>query len=75
MAKDVAETLKGMLAKNMNLSEQQAEEYVFQLKVCCDVQGVLSSLTEWVAEVFKVTLKILWAAMSFFLAECIRKRA
>uniref|UniRef100_A0A8C8BGZ4 Nitric oxide synthase n=1 Tax=Otus sunia TaxID=257818 RepID=A0A8C8BGZ4_9STRI len=32
MAKDVAQTLKGMLAKNLNLSEQQAEEYFFQLK-------------------------------------------
>ncbi|NXN99780.1 NOS2 protein, partial [Rhinopomastus cyanomelas] len=32
MAKDVAQTLKGMLAKHLNLSEQQAEEYFFQLK-------------------------------------------
>uniref|UniRef100_A0A8C0FLR7 Nitric oxide synthase, inducible n=1 Tax=Bubo bubo TaxID=30461 RepID=A0A8C0FLR7_BUBBB len=36
MAKDVAQTLKGMLAKNLNLSEQQAEEYFFQLKVRYD---------------------------------------
>ncbi|NXV83388.1 NOS2 protein, partial [Atlantisia rogersi] len=32
MAKDVAQTLKGMLAKHLHLSEQQAEEYFFQLK-------------------------------------------
>lgn len=37
MAKDVAQTLKGMLAKKLNLNEQQAEEYFFQLKVRCDV--------------------------------------
>lgn len=45
MAKDVAQTLKRVLAKNLNLNEQQAEEYVFQLKVCCDMQGILSSQT------------------------------
>uniref|UniRef100_A0A8C4VBK9 Nitric oxide synthase n=1 Tax=Falco tinnunculus TaxID=100819 RepID=A0A8C4VBK9_FALTI len=32
MAKDVAQTLKGLLAKYLNLNEQQAEEYFFQLK-------------------------------------------
>ncbi|KAK2525340.1 nitric oxide synthase, inducible isoform X1 [Columba livia] len=32
MARDVAQTLKGMFAKKLNLSEQQAEEYFFQLK-------------------------------------------
>ncbi|KAM9370506.1 nitric oxide synthase, inducible [Phaethornis superciliosus] len=32
MARDVAQTLKGILAKNLNLSEQQTEEYFFQLK-------------------------------------------
>lgn len=32
MAKDVAQTLKGVLAKKLNLNEQQAEEYFFQLK-------------------------------------------
>ena len=43
MAKDVAQTLKRMLAKTLNLNEQQAEEYFFQLKVCYDMQGILSS--------------------------------
>ncbi|NXA50878.1 NOS2 protein, partial [Nothocercus julius] len=32
MARDVAQTLKGMLATKLNLTEQQAEEYIFQLK-------------------------------------------
>ncbi|XP_013151690.1 nitric oxide synthase, inducible isoform X2 [Falco peregrinus] len=32
MARDVAQTLKGLLAKYLNLNEQQAEEYFFQLK-------------------------------------------
>ncbi|NWU89997.1 NOS2 protein, partial [Upupa epops] len=32
MAKDVAQALKGVLAKHLRLSEQQAEEYFFQLK-------------------------------------------
>uniref|UniRef100_A0A8B9Q4M9 Nitric oxide synthase n=1 Tax=Apteryx owenii TaxID=8824 RepID=A0A8B9Q4M9_APTOW len=32
MARDVAQTLKGMLASKLNLTEQQAEEYIFQLK-------------------------------------------
>uniref|UniRef100_A0A8B9U8Y2 Nitric oxide synthase n=1 Tax=Anas zonorhyncha TaxID=75864 RepID=A0A8B9U8Y2_9AVES len=32
MARDVAQTLKGMLVKNLNLTEQQAEEYFFELK-------------------------------------------
>lgn len=45
MAKDVAQTLKGMLAKNLNLNEQEAEEYFFRLKVCYDMQGIVSSQT------------------------------
>ncbi|NXE54225.1 NOS2 protein, partial [Casuarius casuarius] len=32
MARDVAQALKGMLASKLNLTEQQAEEYIFQLK-------------------------------------------
>ncbi|XP_062448133.1 nitric oxide synthase, inducible [Rhea pennata] len=32
MARDVARTLKGMLASKLNLTEQQADEYIFQLK-------------------------------------------
>ncbi|OXB79096.1 UNVERIFIED_CONTAM: hypothetical protein H355_005972 [Colinus virginianus] len=32
MARDVAQTLKRILVKNLNHSEQQAEEYFFQLK-------------------------------------------
>ncbi|XP_068011019.1 nitric oxide synthase, inducible [Melanerpes formicivorus] len=32
MAKDVAQAVKGMLARRLNLTEQQAEEYFFQLK-------------------------------------------
>ncbi|NWQ82251.1 NOS2 protein, partial [Columbina picui] len=32
MAKDVAQTLKGMLAQRLGLSEQQAEQYFLQLK-------------------------------------------
>uniref|UniRef100_A0A8B9T7F6 Nitric oxide synthase n=1 Tax=Anas platyrhynchos TaxID=8839 RepID=A0A8B9T7F6_ANAPL len=32
MARDVAQTLKGILVKNLNLTEQQAEEYFFELK-------------------------------------------
>ncbi|POI35892.1 hypothetical protein CIB84_000355 [Bambusicola thoracicus] len=32
MARDVAQTLKRMLVKNLNHTEQQAEEYFFQLK-------------------------------------------
>ncbi|NWI98612.1 NOS2 protein, partial [Crypturellus undulatus] len=32
MARDVAQTLKRMLASKLNLTEQQAEEYIFQLK-------------------------------------------
>lgn len=45
MARDVAQTLKGILVKNLNLTEQQAEEYFFELKVCCGVQGILSIQT------------------------------
>lgn len=45
MAKDVAQTLKGMLAKNLNFNEQEAEEYFFRLKVCYDMQGIVSSQT------------------------------
>uniref|UniRef100_A0A8C2UBW6 Nitric oxide synthase n=1 Tax=Coturnix japonica TaxID=93934 RepID=A0A8C2UBW6_COTJA len=36
MARDVAQTLKRILVKNLNHTEQQAEEYCFQLKVSCD---------------------------------------
>jgi len=43
MARDVAQTVKGMLAKHLHLSEPQAEEYFFQLKVRCGVLGTLSS--------------------------------
>nr|XP_027327526.2 nitric oxide synthase, inducible isoform X1 [Anas platyrhynchos]XP_038021538.1 nitric oxide synthase, inducible isoform X1 [Anas platyrhynchos] len=32
MARDVAQTLKGILVKKLNLTEQQAEEYFFELK-------------------------------------------
>ncbi|NXN16416.1 NOS2 protein, partial [Indicator maculatus] len=32
MARDVAQAVKGMLARRLNLTEQQAEEYFFQLK-------------------------------------------
>uniref|UniRef100_A0A8C2U8G3 Nitric oxide synthase n=1 Tax=Coturnix japonica TaxID=93934 RepID=A0A8C2U8G3_COTJA len=45
MARDVAQTLKRILVKNLNHTEQQAEEYCFQLKVSCDVQGIVSIQT------------------------------
>jgi len=45
MARDVAQTLKRMLVKKLNHTEQQAEEYFFQLKVSCDVHGILSIQT------------------------------
>lgn len=45
MARDVAQTLKRMLVKNLDHTEKQAEEYFFQLKVFCDVEGILSIQT------------------------------
>lgn len=39
MAKDVAQAVKRVLAKNLHLGQQQAEDYFFQLKVCSDRRG------------------------------------
>lgn len=58
MAKDVAQALKRMLTKALRLSEQQAEEYFFQLKVRCDTRGCPSrshSVPGWDTEAFSHT--------------------
>lgn len=69
MARDVAQTLKGMFAKKLNLSEQQAEEYFFQLKV----RGALFPSAGAPGRVTRV-FKSLWAAVSFCSAERMREK-
>lgn len=44
MAKDVAQALKRLLARNLHLSQQQAEDYFFQLKVRSDRPGPRTAL-------------------------------
>lgn len=42
MARDVAQTLREMFAKRLKLTEEQAEEYVSQLKVWLWARGMIS---------------------------------